>query len=54
MFVYQPTLDKLELKKYKDIDYALSWKSKVLERKTNKKDKSFYQFEIFVEKINVY
>ena len=26
-FVYQPTLDKLKLKKYKGTDYALSWKS---------------------------
>ena len=28
MFVYQPTLDALELKKDKSSDYALSWKSK--------------------------
>ena len=28
MFVYQPTLDTLELKKDKGIDYVLSWKSK--------------------------
>ena len=28
MFVYQPTLDTLELKKDKDTDYVLSWKSK--------------------------
>ena len=27
MFVYQPTLDKLELKKNKGTDYVLSWKS---------------------------
>ena len=27
-FVYQPKLDTLELKKDKDIDYVLSWKSK--------------------------
>ena len=26
-FFYQPTLDTLELKKYKGIDYVLSWKS---------------------------
>ena len=29
-FVYQPTLDTLELKKDKDTDYALSWKSKAV------------------------
>ena len=28
MIVYEPTLDTLELKKEKGIDYALSWKSK--------------------------
>ena len=28
MFLYQPTLDVLELKKDKDTDYVLSWKSK--------------------------
>ena len=28
MFVYQPKLDKLELKKYKGTDYVLDWKSK--------------------------
>ena len=28
MFVYQPTLDMLELKKDKRTDYVLSWKSK--------------------------
>ena len=27
-FVYQPTLDSIELKKDKDTDYVLSWKSK--------------------------
>ena len=27
MFVYQPTLDKLELKKNEGTDYVLSWKS---------------------------
>ena len=27
MFVYQPTFDKLELKKDKDTDYFFSWKS---------------------------
>ena len=27
-FVYQPTLDMLELRKYKGTDYVLSWKSK--------------------------
>ena len=27
-FIYQPILDTLELKKYKGIDYVLSWKSK--------------------------
>ena len=27
-FVYQPTLDALELKKGKDADYVLSWKPK--------------------------
>ena len=27
MFVYQPTLDTLELKKDKDMDSVLSWKS---------------------------
>ena len=27
-FVYQPTLDALELKKDKGTDYVLSWKSK--------------------------
>ena len=27
-FVYQPTLDALELKKDKRTDYVLSWKSK--------------------------
>ena len=27
-FVYQPTLDMLELKKYNGTDYVLSWKSK--------------------------
>ena len=27
IFVYQPTLDSLELKKYKGADYILSWKS---------------------------
>ena len=27
MFVYQPTLDMLELKKDKGINYVLSWKS---------------------------
>ena len=26
-FVYQPILDALELKKYKGVDYVLSWKS---------------------------
>ena len=30
MFVYQPTLDFLELKKYKVTDYVLSWKSEGL------------------------
>ena len=25
-FFYQPTLDTLELRKYKDTDYVLSWK----------------------------
>ena len=29
-FVYQPTLDTLELKKVKCTDYVLSWKSKGL------------------------
>ena len=29
-FVYQPTLDILELKKDKDTDYVISWKSKVV------------------------
>ena len=28
MFVYQPTLDTLELTKRKGTDYVLSWKSK--------------------------
>ena len=28
MFVYQPTLDTLELKKDKGTDYVLSWRSK--------------------------
>ena len=28
IFVYQPTLDTLELKKDKSTDYILSWKSK--------------------------
>ena len=28
MLVYQATLDMLELKKDKDINYVLSWKSK--------------------------
>ena len=28
MFVYQPTLDMLEFKKGKGIDYVLSWESK--------------------------
>ena len=28
MFVYEPTLDTLKLKKEKGIDYALNWKSK--------------------------
>ena len=28
LFVYQPSLDTLELKKGKGIDYVLSWKSK--------------------------
>ena len=28
MFVYQPTLDTLQLKKDKGTDYVLSWKSK--------------------------
>ena len=28
MFVYQATLDTLELKKDKSTDYVLSWKSK--------------------------
>ena len=28
MFVYQPTLDTLKLKKDKCTDYVLSWKSK--------------------------
>ena len=28
MFIYQPTLDTLELKKDKGTDYVLSWKSK--------------------------
>ena len=28
MFLYQPTLDTLELKKGKDTDYIFSWKSK--------------------------
>ena len=28
MFVYQPTLDTLELKKGKGTDYVLRWKSK--------------------------
>ena len=27
MFVYQPTLDMFELKKYKGTDYVLTWKS---------------------------
>ena len=30
MFVYQPTLDTLELQKEKGNDYVLSWKSKGL------------------------
>ena len=30
MFLYQPTLDALELKKDKGTDYVLSWKSKRL------------------------
>ena len=30
MFVYQPTLDMLKLKKGKSTDYAISWKSKGL------------------------
>ena len=30
MFVYQPTLDMLELQKEKGNDYVLSWKSKGL------------------------
>ena len=30
VFVYQPTLDALELKKGKDIDYYFSWESKVV------------------------
>ena len=29
-FVYQPTLDTLELKKDKDTDYVLSWKPKTV------------------------
>ena len=28
MFVYQPTVDTLELKKCKGTDYVISWKSK--------------------------
>ena len=28
MFIYKPTLDTLELKKDKDADYVLSWKSR--------------------------
>ena len=28
MFLYQPTLDMLELKKGKDTDYIFRWKSK--------------------------
>ena len=39
MFVYQPTLDTLELKKDKGIDYVLSWKSK---RVFNSKLKPLY------------
>ena len=30
MLVYNPTSDALELKKYKGIDYILSWKSKAV------------------------
>ena len=30
MFVYQPTLDTLELKTDKGTDYVLSWKSKAV------------------------
>ena len=28
MFIYQPTLDILQLKENKDIDYNVGWKSK--------------------------
>ena len=38
-FVYQPTLDGLELKKDKDTDHVLSWKSKGV---FNSKLKSLY------------
>ena len=38
-FVYQPTLDALELEKYKRTDYVLSWKSK---RVFNSKPKPLY------------
>ena len=45
MFVYQPTLDTLELKKDKDMDYVLSWKSNGLYRMGIKYDKDLLAVE---------
>ena len=47
MFVYQPTLDTLGLKKDKNTDYVLSWKSKEVR---NSKVKPLYT--IFLNSIN--
>ena len=47
-FVYQPTLDTLELKKGKGTDYTLSWKSKGVH---NSKFKPLYT--AFIHKIKL-
>ena len=51
MFFYQPTLDTLELKKDKDTDYVLSWKS---QRVYNSKLKSLYKTFLHSIKISGY
>ena len=50
-FVYQPTLDTLELKKGKGTDYVLSWKSKGV---FNSKVKSLYTAFLRSIKISEY
>ena len=50
-FVYQPTLDTLELKKDKDTDYFLSWKSN---RVFNSKLKPLYTAFLHSIKLSEY